>query len=380
MNYTYNQQGGKPAAYADPKRYLFPLVLALNFSTPFVIMGLYWGFGQNPLWVLALPIYFFCIIPLLDVALGEDTSNPPDDVFPELSDDNYYRVILWINVPMFYVIYIAGIWFLMTQGLPVWAQIVFALGLGLVNGNVNTIAHELGHKTNRIDQLFSRLALITIGNGHFAAEHNLHHHTRVSTPEDCSSARMGESLYAFALRDIPGALKGGWALEKARLSRKGHSTFSFHNQLLINWSASVALAIALALWLGWSALFFIAIYKFVAFFILTLANYIEHYGLLRQKLPNGRYEPCAPRHSWNTNHLFSNLSTIHLQRHSDHHANPMRPYQSLRSFDDLPELPSGYPGCFFLALIPQIWFRVMGPKVLAWAGGDMAKVNVQPGR
>ncbi|MCI5043121.1 MAG: alkane 1-monooxygenase, partial [Aquisalinus sp.] len=63
------------------------------------------------------------------------------------------------------------------------------------------------------------------------------------------------------------------------------------------------------------------------------------------------------------------------QRHSDHHANPSRPYQSLRNFDDLPTLPTGYPGCFGLAMFPSLWFKIMNPKVLAWAGGDMSKVN-----
>ena len=111
---------------------------------------------------------------------------------------------------------------------------------------------------------------------------------------------------------------------------------------------------------------------------LTQANYVEHYGLMRQKLPNGRYESCKPRHSWNTNHIFSNLISFHLQRHSDHHANALRPYQTLRDFDDLPRLPSGYPGSFGLAAFPWLWFRVMDRNVMQWAGGDITKVNVDP--
>ena len=101
---------------------------------------------------------------------------------------------------------------------------------------------------------------------------------------------------------------------------------------------------------------------------------------MRQKRPDGRYEPVEPRHSWNTNHIFSNIITFHLQRHSDHHANPMRPYQSLRDFEDLPRLPTGYPGMFGLAAIPPLWFRVMDPKVLAWAGGDLSRINLDPRR
>ena len=102
--------------------------------------------------------------------------------------------------------------------------------------------------------------------------------------------------------------------------------------------------------------------------------------LLRQKLPNGRYELPEPRHSWNTNHIYSNLVSFHLQRHSDHHANSLRPYQALRDFKDLPRLPSGYPGSFGLASIPWLWFKVMDPKLMEWAGGDITRVNVDPKR
>jgi alkane 1-monooxygenase len=116
----------------------------------------------------------------------------------------------------------------------------------------------------------------------------------------------------------------------------------------------------------------------VAWSQLTFANYVEHYGLKRQKRADGRYEPCQPHHSWNTNHRVSNLLLFHLQRHSDHHANPMRPYQALRNFDELPRLPSGYPGCYWLAAFPPLWFRVMDPKVIAWANGDLSRTNLDP--
>lgn len=378
MRYTYTRPDGGTGIYSDPKRYLFALVLAVNFAVPFLAMALYWTFDRDPLWSLALLVYFFGVIPLVDFVLGEDRSNPPEAAVPELSDDPYYRTLLLFSVPMFYIVYIGGVWFLMTQDLPIWAQVAFAVGIGLVNGNANTIGHELGHKSNAVDQLFARLALISIGNGHFTQEHNRHHHSRVSTPDDYSSARLGENLYAFALRDIPGAVRGAWQLEKERLARRGYRVVSLHNQLLVNWGASAALALILAVWLGWSALIFIALYKFVALFTLTLANYIEHYGLLRRTQENGRYEPCGPEHSWNTNHLFSNLATVHLQRHSDHHVNPMRPYQSLRHFEGVPALPSGYPGCFGLALVPPVWFAIMDKKALAWADGDPINANIAP--
>ena len=115
---------------------------------------------------------------------------------------------------------------------------------------------------------------------------------------------------------------------------------------------------------------------FYGWFQLTMANYIEHYGLLRQKLENGRYERCQPHHSWNSNFMVSNLVSLHLQRHSDHHANPARPYQLLRDYPEAPQMPAGYPGMMLLSMFPPLWYRLMDPKVADWAKGDMTKVNM----
>ncbi|MFZ5560535.1 MAG: fatty acid desaturase [Pseudomonadota bacterium] len=115
-------------------------------------------------------------------------------------------------------------------------------------------------------------------------------------------------------------------------------------------------------------------------FQLTSANYIEHYGLLRQKLPNGRYEPTQPHHSWNSNHIASNLVLFHLQRHSDHHAHPTRSYQCLRDFPGLPTLPVGYFGMFLLACLPPLWLRVMNPRLIEAVGGDISRINFEPAR
>ena len=152
------------------------------------------------------------------------------------------------------------------------------------------------------------------------------------------------------------------------------------NDILQGYAITLGIAAVLLAIFGWVMVPFLLIHHATGWYGLTQANYVEHYGLKRKKLENGRYEPCAPHHSWNTNHICSNLLTFHLQRHSDHHANPQRPYQVLRNFPDLPRLPSGYPGCYGLAAIPPLWFRVMNPKVLEWADGDMDKINLQPGK
>jgi alkane 1-monooxygenase len=258
-------------------------------------------------------------------------------------------------------------------------MLVLSLGTGYSSAGALLIGHELGHKNNTSDKRAAQIVNALVGYGHFCIEHNRGHHVQVSTPEDFASSRMGESIYKFIRREIPGALRRGWAHEQERLAKLGFANaWTWRNEILQSWLLTAVVAVALIASFGWIMVPFLAIHHFYGWYGLTQANYVEHYGLLRQKLPNGRYELCEPHHSWNTNHVYSNLISFHLQRHSDHHANALRPYQALRDFDNLPRLPSGYPGCFGMAAIPWVWFKVMDPKVMAWANGDITKVNIDP--
>ena len=225
-----------------------------------------------------------------------------------------------------------------------------------------------------------KLALALACYGHFYVEHNRGHHRDVATPVDPASSRMGESIYRFVLREMPGGFRRAWRLEKERLARGGKRTWSLDNEVLQPALISLALYGGLILAFGPAILPYLLLTAFWGAFQLTSANYLEHYGLLRRRLDSGRYEICQPHHSWNSNHLFSNWALFHLQRHSDHHANPTRRYQSLRNFPDLPRLPSGYFGMYLVAYVPPLWFRMMNPRLITAVQGDAARINFQPGQ
>ncbi len=123
---------------------------------------------------------------------------------------------------------------------------------------------------------------------------------------------------------------------------------------------------------------FVIVQAVFGFSLLEAVNYLEHYGLLRQQNSSGRYERCTPAHSWNSDHVVTNLFLYHLQRHSDHHANPTRRYQTLRSLDGSPNLPSGYASMISLTYFPPLWRKVMDHRVLAHYDGDITRVNIQP--
>jgi alkane 1-monooxygenase len=377
MEFVARMEDGQTIRYRDRKRYAW----LAAFISPFLglaMVFLYVATGAQS-WVLFLPlIYAFVFVPIVDGLFGEDSHNPPDAIVPLLAKDAYYRILLYVDVFLLYVSFFAMAWLAGTQHMPWWAYIGLALSAGITSADAIFLGHELGHKRGTADRLAAQVALALIGYGHFSVEHNRGHHEQVATPEDSASSRMGESVYRFVLREIPGALTRSWRLENKRLASRGLHWWSVRNEILTSWCLTAAIAAALIAAYGWRVAPFLVIHHLYAWYGLTQANYVEHYGLLRQKLSNGRYEAPAPKHSWNTNHIFSNLITFHLQRHSDHHANALRPYQALRDFEDLPRLPSGYPGCFGLAMFPKGWFKVMDAKLIDWCAGDLTKLNIDP--
>lgn len=373
MIFVSENKNGELVQFTDKKRYLWILsVLVPSIPGLCAVILL---MGGSLFWAVAPLLYYYLIIPALDMLVGEDFTNPPEEVVEQLSNDGYYRFLLHLSIPVFYFTFLTSAVAVGILDLPIWAFITLTLSAGIASGSALTVGHELGHKQNKLDQLGAKIITSLTGYAHFCIEHNKGHHVMVATPEDPTSARWNESLYAFALRELPATASIAWDMESKRLERKGLPFWHWRNDLLQGYAITLLFAIILIAFLGWVMIPFLLLHHGFGWFQLTMANYIEHYGLLREKKNNGRYVPCEPIHSWNTNHIVSNLLLFHLQRHSDHHANPMRPYQALRNFSELPRLPSGYPGCFGLALFPPLWFKVMNPKVLEWTGGDMKRIN-----
>jgi alkane 1-monooxygenase len=376
--YTGVLENGEAVYYVDRKRWLWLLSVVYPLQ-PFISIWLHHQTG-NELWFL-LPFFGnYVVAPLLDWAIGEDRNNPPEEVVMQLDRDPYYRRLTYIVVPLHFITLFGSAWYALTQPLTWWGFALLSIIAGLTAGLAINTAHELGHKNSRLEKALAKIVLAVPGYGHFSVEHNRGHHMDVSTPEDPASARMGESIYRFALREIPGAFRRAWQVEKDRLAKRGKPVWHRSNPILQSYAITAAIGLFLIVAFGWQALPFLLLHNLFAYTQLTSANYVEHYGLLRARDENGRYERCQPHHSWNSNHVVSNLVLFHLERHSDHHTNPQRRYQSLRHFDDLPTLPNGYFGMYVLAYIPWLWFRVMDKRVMALphVRGDLNKVNMDP--
>jgi alkane 1-monooxygenase len=365
------------AAWHDPKRYawllglLIPTLPFLSWSLVHVTgLGLFWFYG---------PMLVFGVFPPLDLALGLDARNPPDSVIKWLEQDRYYRWCTYLYIPIQYAGLAFACWLWAYGHLSTIDSVGLALTVAMVSGIAINTGHELGHKRASLERWLSRVALAQSGYGHFYIEHNRGHHVRVATPEDPASARLGESFYAFLPRTVVGSLRSAWELEAVRLRRTGRGAWSVRNDILGAWAMTAVLFATLTAIFGLVVLPYLLIQAVFGFSLLEVVNYLEHYGLLRQKREDGRYERTRPEHSWNSNNVASNVLLYHLQRHSDHHANPIRRYQALRHVDEAPQLPTGYAGMIVLAAIPPLWRRVMDHRVLEHYRGQPELANVKPG-
>ncbi|WP_372446649.1 fatty acid desaturase [Nocardioides faecalis] len=400
---------GSTERWKDRKRYLWLLGLMIpGFALAAFVAYAELGWS----WVLWIgPILVFGVIPVLDLLAGLDPTNPPDDVIEELENDRYYRWVVFMYLPLQYLAFfgvmamVAGLnpiaeaaqllglegWVATHLGadlvrdfdLSVLDKVGLAVSLGMISGiGINT-AHELGHKKESVERWLSKIALAPSFYGHFYIEHNRGHHVRVATPEDPASSRLGENVYSFWFRSVTGSLKSAWHLEARRYARKKTHPFHLGNDVLNAWLMSVVLFGAVLALFGIGTLPYLLIQMVIGFSLLEVVNYLEHYGMKRQKVGTGtrqRYERVLPMHSWNSNNIVTNVFLYHLQRHSDHHANPTRRYQTLRDFKESPALPTGYAGMIDLALVPPLWRKVMDKRVAAHFDGDITLANIQPGK
>jgi alkane 1-monooxygenase len=318
--------------------------------------------------VILLPLLGWWVFTGLDALMGMELHNPD----PQTDDSQlfWYRLITLIWFPVQALPQFGLIWYVTHTGhLDLLEKIVLFFGVGVLSGTIGIVySHELMHQKNNLERWLGDLLLATVLYSHFRSEHLLVHHVHVGTPRDAVTARYNEGFHRFFVRVLFECLFSAWMAEKALLARRGLTMFSLRNPF---WRYAVLqlAALVLAFWLGGVegvALFIVQAAS--AVWQLEMTNYVEHYGLTRKYLGDGKYEHVKPHHSWNAAHKATNWLLINLQRHSDHHYKPDRRFPLLQTYDatKAPQLPFGYPLMAAMAMIPPLWRRRMNPRVRAW--------------
>ncbi|MBY0432558.1 MAG: alkane 1-monooxygenase, partial [Cyclobacteriaceae bacterium] len=287
----------------------------------------------------------------------------------------YYRFVtyVWVFVQLAFVIW--SVWAITSGRLTSWVDgIGFTIGVALVTGGIGiTVAHELGHKKSKLEQFYSKVLLMTVCYMHFFTEHNRGHHVHVATPLDPATAKKNQDFYSFWIQTVFGSFIHAWKLEAEAQQRKNEPVLSLRNPMIMYIVLPLVLCTLLTVMVSvpagrvlWIVPLFFFTQSVLAFSLLELVNYVEHYGIVRKEIAPGNYERVNPLHSWNASHLVSNFFLFQLQRHSDHHYNAIKRYQVLDHYDESPQLPFGYPTMIILALVPPLWFALMNDRLKEW--------------
>jgi alkane 1-monooxygenase len=340
-------------------------IRAFKYLSPLVVyLASLQAFNGHGLWCFIPLIYAWMVIPGLELFLQPDSSNLSEAEEEVAKQSRLYDYILYLIVllqipTLFYFLYS-----MQDPGLTVVDRIGRIGTMGLLCGTFGiNVGHELGHRIKPFEQTLARISLLSSLYMHFNIEHNKGHHKNVATPEDPSSARIGEPIYFFFFRTIILSYVSAWSISLKEIQKKQKSFFSFSNEML--WFQVIEILFVLLIWtiFGWKITLYFFVAALIGILLLETVNYIEHYGLQRKLIAEGKYERTMPVHSWNSNHVIGRLMLFELSRHSDHHYLASRKYQLLRHHEDAPQMPTGYPGMMILSLIPPAWFHVMNSRV-----------------
>ena len=330
------------------------LLFAVASLVPAVL--LYLGATQSGGWFLVATLYVAALAAILDQTVPYVSPEVPEGTQTTIADA---------------LLVVIGVSHLLLLAMAVWAiggpsgmnsgeRIAGFLGFGLFFGQISIpAAHELIHRTDRRLYWLGVAVFVTMLFGHHASAHRLVHHANVGSPDDPNTARPGESYYAFLPRAWIGSFLKGLQAETALRAGKGVHPYAIY-------IGGAGLCLALALFIGGPG--GLLAYVLVASFAtsqLLMSDYVQHYGLVRERLADGRLEPVANRHSWNTRHWFTSAMMLNAPRHSDHHTHPSRPYPALQLPTDAPLLPHSLPIMGAIALSPRHWKQLMRDQLAA---------------
>lgn len=336
-------------------KYLAALTIPMT-----AVVGLYF----QGVFTYLTPVYSFVIIPILELLLPQNNHNYSDSEIANKKVEKLFDWMLYLNLPIVYLILIWSLTIVKSTPLETYEFIGLALSLGMVLGtNGINVAHELGHRQATNERFIGKALLLPSLYMHFYIEHNHGHHLHAATKEDPATARYNQSVYSFWFTSTVRQYISAWHIQNKLLKNNNQSFFSFKNDMLWYSAFQLMYLVVVLLFFGSTGFLFAIMAAVTGFLLLETVNYIEHYGLLRQKTESGRYERVKQIHSWNSNHVVGRIMLYELTRHSDHHYKTSKKYQILECYDESPQMPFGYPTSMVLALVPPLWFKIMNKRV-----------------
>lgn len=338
-------------------KYLASLTIPLAAVISIYFKG-YWSFFT--------PFYAFFIIPMLELILPQDASNLSKEEHSAKAKNSFFDWMLYLNIPIVFGFLIYTLWDISQNPCELYELIGLMFSVGIILGvNGINVGHELGHRQATFEHNLGKLLLLPSLYMHFYIEHNFGHHAHAATKEDPATARYNQSVYSFWFTSVIRQYISAWKIQNKLLKKDQKGFLSIKNDMLWYLVFQIAYLMSVYFVFGSLGFWFSMGAGVVGFLLLETVNYIEHYGLLRKKLPSGRYERVRESHSWNSNHVIGRIVLYELTRHSDHHYKSAKKYQLLDYHDASPQMPYGYPTSMVLSFLPPLWFSIMNPRIPA---------------
>jgi len=337
------------------------LKYVLAYITP---LGALMGLWLQGFWVFFTPFFTFILVPFLETILPIAKQNLSQKELLSKDKNKFFNVILYLNIPIVYGLIGYFLWSLSFEQYSITELVGLTISLGIVVGaNGINIAHELGHRKLHFERVFGKILLLPALYMHFFIEHNFGHHLHAATPQDPATAKYNQSIYSFWFSSIKGQYIKAWSIQKSLLGRAKLPFLSNKNDMLWYTLIQFGYLMSVYLFLGELAVGLALCIALSGVLLLETINYIQHYGLKRNKKASGRYERISEIHSWNSNHVLGRILLYELTRHSDHHYRAHKKFQLLEYHQSGPQMPFGYTTSMVLALAPPLWFLVMNPII-----------------
>lgn len=343
-------------------KYLAAYSLPISFLLGVSLKGIFFWFT---------PVLAFVLVPILEILLPVDPGNTGESAIPKRAGALFFDLLLYLNVIMVFAVLGYALWLLTWHPLSAFEKLGVLFSCGIVMGaNGINVAHELGHRRDGFSRMLAKFLLLPSLYSHFYIEHNFGHHLHAATREDPATARFNQSIYSFWGTSVIGQYTNAWRIQLRLLQQRKHGFLSGYNDMFWSLIFQVSYLVFVALVFNITTAGYAVIMAVISFLLLETINYIEHYGLLRSKLPSGRYERVRTVHSWNSDHIMGRIMLYELTRHSDHHYRASKKYQLLDHHEESPQMPYGYPTSMVLAMLPPLWFYIMNARI----PGNMKKL------
>jgi alkane 1-monooxygenase len=335
----------------------------LSFLIPSLVIGSVWlgPLVGYPNALLLVPfVVAYVVVPIVQAAWPRRPFRLSADDARSTRWSAYYRALPLVSVPVQLTMVASATAAFVTAPLSAAGRVLLVLTTGVFSAMFAiNIAHELIHRRQKLDQFLGGVLLSTVGFGTFKVVHLQVHHPYVGTPLDFATARRGQTIYSFWLQSFAGNFREAVRCERQRVARSGKPVWT--SQIVLWWALTFLwLTIAVAWW-GWSGGLFFVMQGVLAIMYLDIINYLQHYGLTRQLLPDGRPEPIQDHHSWTQGRFLDDLILFNLPRHANHHSQPQLPFQLLTDSDQAPRYPFNYGIMTLAVLVPTLFRRIAHP-------------------